>query len=188
MFDQTRPGAHLADEAGARSPSSGDRHQLLAVGARRRPRSRCRLRGTRRRSDPRDRVRRFTDEAYAILSLRMREGTEATRCRDAPRTAVRSSCTSLTSSAQRRSAASRCGRRPRHGRHPRAGRRPQSRQSSARSARTSIPSGAARRWPPAAARHFHGRRPGRDAPQRPRPRVAELTDLDRDRRGRRRAR
>lgn len=84
MLDQDTARAllTLADEAGARVAFIGDRHQLPAVG-----------RGgvldhAVAYADPAavvtlETVRRFTDEAYAILSLRMREGYRSDEVFDA---------------------------------------------------------------------------------------------------------
>lgn len=84
MLDQDTARALLAvaDEAGARVAFMGDRHQLPAVG-----------RGgvldhAVAYADPAtvvtlETVRRFTDEAYAILSLRMREGYRSDEVFDA---------------------------------------------------------------------------------------------------------
>ena len=75
MLDQDTARAllTLADEAGARVAFIGDRHQLPAVGRG------GALDHAVAYADPAavvtlETVRRFTDEAYAILSLRMREG------------------------------------------------------------------------------------------------------------------
>ncbi|GAA4402195.1 hypothetical protein GCM10023153_31150 [Ornithinibacter aureus] len=139
MLDQDAARAllTLAEEAGARVAFIGDRHQLAAVG-----------RGgvldhAVAYADPAavvtlETVRQFTDEAYAILSLRMREGYRSDEVFDALLARGQIVCTAPTSSAQRRSRAS---VRPATSSWPTpANRSPTSTRPSARSARTSIPS------------------------------------------------
>ncbi len=128
MLDQDTARALLtiADETGARIALVGDRHQLPAVGrggvldhavAWAHPTAVLSL----------ETVHRFTDPAYAALSLKMRTGEDPAAVFDSLQ--HRGQVVIHPSDIERdsRTRPGRCQRRPRRRRHPRAGRPPQRR-------------------------------------------------------------
>ena len=186
MLDQDTARALLtiADEAGARVAFVGDRHQLPAVGrggvldhavAWAHPTAVVTL----------ETVHRFTDEAYAILSLRMRKGYRSDEVFDA--LLARGQIVVHPTDVERTAALARLGAA---GDLVIADTREQVADLNAaiRAQRTDVDplSGGRPTVTTSRGETTHGRRPGRDAPQRPRPRRREPPDLDRDRHGRRR--